>query len=90
MTGKGLPAPTLNELYVYATNGCNCACRHCWIVPEDSGKADRPVHFIDPKVFATAVEEAMPLGLNAVKWTGGEPTIHPKFDKLLQSRKSMV
>ena len=63
--------PTLNELYVYVTNGCNCACRHCWIVPENSGKAGRPVHFIAPEIFAAAVEEALPLGLNAVKWTGG-------------------
>jgi len=87
MTGKGLPTPTLNELYVYVTNGCNCACRHCWIVPEDSGNANRPVHFIDPQVFAAAVEEAIPLGLNAIKWTGGEPTIHPDFDKLLGIQK---
>jgi SynChlorMet cassette radical SAM/SPASM protein ScmF len=80
--------PTLNELYVYVTNGCNCACRHCWIVPENSGKAGRPVHFIAPKIFEAAVEEALPLGLNAVKWTGGEPTIHPEFSRLLQIQKN--
>ncbi len=78
------PVPVLHELYVYVTNGCNCACRHCWIVPEDSGKAGRPVHFIDSEIFAAAIEEAMPLGLNSVKWTGGEPTIHPAFEKLLK------
>jgi SynChlorMet cassette radical SAM/SPASM protein ScmF len=79
--------PTLNELYVYVTNGCNCACRHCWIVPENSGKAGRPVHFIAPEIFEAAVKEALPLGLNAVKWTGGEPTIHPEFARLLQIQK---
>ena len=79
--------PSLNELYVYVTNGCNCACRHCWIVPEDSGKTGRPVHFLDPQVFEDAVEEAIPLGLNSVKWTGGEPTIHPDFNKLLRIQK---
>ena len=51
-------------------------------MPEDSGKEGRPVRFLDPQIFAAAVEEAKPLGLNSVKWTGGEPTIHPDFDKL--------
>jgi SynChlorMet cassette radical SAM/SPASM protein ScmF len=78
------PVPVLNELYVYVTNGCNCSCRHCWIVPEDSGKVGRPVHFLAPGTFAAAIEEAVPLGLNSVKWTGGEPTIHPAFEKLLK------
>ncbi len=87
MTEQRLPTPLLNELYVYVTNGCNCACRHCWIVPEASGKAGRPIHFIDPEIFDAAVEEAKPLGLDAVKWTGGEPTIHPHFDRLLQLQK---
>jgi SynChlorMet cassette radical SAM/SPASM protein ScmF len=87
MTRKASTIPTLNELYVYVTNGCNCACRHCWIVPEDSGKAGRPIRFIDPQVFAAAVGEAMPLGLHAIKWTGGEPTIHPDFDRLLEIQK---
>ena len=63
MTEQAPSIPSLNELYVYVTNGCNCACRHCWIVPEDSGKAGRPVSFLDPQVFEAAVEEALPLGL---------------------------
>jgi SynChlorMet cassette radical SAM/SPASM protein ScmF len=87
MTEQGSSIPVLGELYVYATNGCNCACQHCWIVPEDSGNAGRPVHFLDPQVFAAAVREARPLGLSSVKWTGGEPTIHPHFDRLLNIQK---
>ena len=87
MTEQVLPAPSLKELYVYVTNGCNCSCRHCWIVPEDSGKVSHPVHFIAPEVFEAAVEEAKLLGLRSIKWTGGEPTIHPHFDTLLQMQK---
>jgi len=87
MTEQVSPIPALNELYVYVTNGCNCACRHCWIVPEDSCRTDRPVHFLTPEIFAAAVEEAIPLGLKSVKWTGGEPTIHPLFEKLLKIQR---
>ena len=87
MTEQVSSIPPLNELYVYVTNGCNCACRHCWIVPDKKGAAGHGVRFIDPKVFEAAVEEAKPLGLGSVKWTGGEPTIHPQFDRLLQIQK---
>ena len=87
MNGQAPAIPALHELYVYATNGCNCACRHCWIIPEDSGKAGRPIHFIELEIFEAAIEEAKPIGLNSVKWTGGEPTIHPQFDRLLQIQK---
>ena len=87
MNGQASPMPVLHELYVYATNGCNCACRHCWIIPEDSGKAGRPIHFIKPEIFEAVVEEAKPMGLSSVKWTGGEPTIHPQFDALLRIQK---
>ncbi len=34
-----------------------------------------------------AVVEAKPLGLQTVKWTGGEPTIHPQFARLLALEK---
>jgi len=87
MNGQTLPIPALQELYVYATNGCNCACRHCWIIPKDSGKSGNSIDFIEPDIFEAAVKEAKPMGLNSVKWTGGEPTIHPEFGMLLQIQK---
>ena len=36
VSGEQLPAPTvppLNQLYFYLTEGCNLACRHCWLAP---------------------------------------------------------
>jgi len=71
--------PPLHTFYVYLTSGCNCACRHCWIVPASSGAGI----FLDPALLRTAIEEALPLGLQALKWTGGEPTLHPRFPELL-------
>jgi len=88
MTSKVVSVPTLTEFYVYVTNGCNCACRHCWIVPADQSVAKQgKTRFIDPKLLDLAIREALPLGLTALKWTGGEPTTHPGFDQLLRIQK---
>jgi SynChlorMet cassette radical SAM/SPASM protein ScmF len=77
----GLPA--LAQLYVYVTDACNCSCIHCWIVSEKAGA----INFLPPEVLEAAIQEALPLGLNALKWTGGEPTIHPEFPRLLAIQK---
>ncbi len=75
--------PPLATLYVYLTSGCNCACRHCWIVPEAAANASA----LAPSILRRAVEQALPLGLQALKWTGGEPTIHPEFAACLALQK---
>jgi len=78
-----LDVPNLNELYVYVTNGCNCACRHCYIIAGDAAGPGGKTRFIDPQLLDRAIGEALPLGLAGLKWTGGEPTIHPDFPGLL-------
>lgn len=75
--------PPLHTFYVYLTSGCNCACRHCWIVPASAGANV----LLDPGRLRRAIEEALPLGLRALKWTGGEPTLHPRFAELLALQK---
>jgi len=77
--------PPLNQLYVYVTDACNCACIHCWIV--SGKKPEGGNHFIAPEILEKAIEEARPLGLTSLKWTGGEPTIHPDFPALLAIQK---
>jgi SynChlorMet cassette radical SAM/SPASM protein ScmF len=81
---NGNQIPALSQLYVYVTSVCNCACKHCWIVPDDSSSKKDATKFLTPDLFEAAVREAKPLGLASVKWTGGEPTIHPDFAGLLQ------
>ena len=63
--------PPLNSYYVYLTGGCNLACKHCWLEPtfqKDSGTGGH----LDYELFALAIEEGLPLGLNRIKLTGGE------------------
>ncbi len=79
--------PVLSTLYLYLTEGCNCACSHCWFVAERD--TQDPKHGVMLKVDALrrAIEQALPLGLTSLKWTGGEPTLHPQFPELLQIQK---
>ena len=34
-----------------------------------------------------AIEQALPLGLTSLKWTGGEPTLHPQFSEFLKMQE---
>lgn len=77
--------PALNTLYVYVTEGCNCACKHCWIITPELGR--KRGAFITPELLEAAITEAKPLGLSSLKWTGGEPTYHPDFPTLLAIQK---
>ena len=73
----------LNTLYFYLTEGCNLACRHCWMGPRFDATGTRyPV--LPVALFETALRQAKPLGLTGVKLTGGEPLLHPHFTGLLE------
>lgn len=75
--------PRLNLLYFYLTEGCNLACRHCWLAPRlDTAGSRYPT--LPVELFETALREARPLGLSGVKLTGGEPLLHPQFERLLE------
>lgn len=78
--------PPLHMLYVYVTDQCNCRCRHCWIMPAEEVPG-APRNYLDCALFEQAVIEAKPLGLQTVKWTGGEPTIHPELPRLLEIQR---
>jgi SynChlorMet cassette radical SAM/SPASM protein ScmF len=80
------PTP-LDQLYVYVTDGCNCACRHCWIVPAKKAGGGKAARYLSPALLEAAVEEAVPLGLTTLKWTGGEPTMHPDLAALLDVQR---
>ncbi|MGE5343149.1 MAG: SynChlorMet cassette radical SAM/SPASM protein ScmF [Candidatus Omnitrophota bacterium] len=76
------PVP-LTQLYFYLTEGCNLACRHCWLSPklqtQNNNLASLPV-----EIFRSIVDQAIPLGLKSVKLTGGEPLMHPAIYEILE------
>lgn len=68
----------LNSIYFYLTEGCNLACRHCWIAPKyQTGDISYP--YLDVNLFRFILRQAKHLGLSAVKLTGGEPLLHPRI-----------
>jgi SynChlorMet cassette radical SAM/SPASM protein ScmF len=72
----------LSQIYYYLTEGCNLACRHCWLAPKFDAKGNRyPTLPVD--LFEASIQEAKPLGLRSVKLTGGEPLLHPQILRLL-------
>jgi SynChlorMet cassette radical SAM/SPASM protein ScmF len=80
---KAISSWPLNTIYFYLTKGCNLRCRHCWIQPKFQGEG-QSYPSLAPEVFRSIVEEAKPLGLKSVKFTGGEPLIHPQILELLE------
>jgi SynChlorMet cassette radical SAM/SPASM protein ScmF len=80
-TPADFPFP-LHTLYFYLTEGCNLACRHCWIAPKfQSGAKVYPSLPFD--MLKDIVRQAKPLGLGSVKLTGGEPLMHPDIFAIL-------
>jgi len=70
--------PSLSMLYCYLTQGCNLACKHCWLSPPlETGAPKYPVMQVSD--FERAISEAKPLGLQTVKLTGGEPLLHSEI-----------
>jgi organic radical activating enzyme len=74
--------PSIHRLYFYLTESCNLSCRHCYLAPKFDSTGDK-YPTIPIELFKTAIREAKPLGLKQVKLTGGEPLLHPQFEKLL-------
>ncbi len=75
-------APPLDRIYFYLTEGCNQACRHCWISPRFDPDGGREPS-LPVELFERAVTEAGALGLSGVKLTGGEPLLHPRFTEII-------
>ncbi len=73
----------LRQIYFYLTEGCNLACRHCWIAPKYQ-TGDHTYPSLDIDLFRSILDQAKPLGLSNVKLTGGEPLLHPKIREILK------
>lgn len=75
--------PPLSQIYFYLTQGCNLACRHCWLAPpfdEDGNKYPSLLLTL----FKQAIKEGKDLGLSSVKLTGGEPLLHPDIFAIIE------
>ncbi len=79
--------PPLSHIYFYLTEGCNLACRHCWIAPTFQ-TGERKYPSLDVDLFRSILTQAKALGMGAVKLTGGEPLLHPRIRELIEIVKA--
>ncbi|MGD0995604.1 MAG: radical SAM protein [Candidatus Bathyarchaeia archaeon] len=62
------------------TNDCNLNCNMCY-----RGKRRAGVGYMDFDLFKRVVDEAAQIGdVTLSLFLGGEPTLHPRFDKLIE------
>jgi organic radical activating enzyme len=64
-------------LYIQITRRCNFKCAHCVFCCTEKGKD------MKWEVFKAAVKTANKNKVNTLNLGGGEPTIHPEFEKFL-------
>ncbi|MBW1772923.1 MAG: radical SAM protein, partial [Deltaproteobacteria bacterium] len=69
------------------TEGCNLKCRHCWVAPKYQASGNLST-VLDPDLFRSIIEQAIPLGLSGVKLTGGEPLLHLHIREILKVVRS--
>lgn len=75
------PIDIPNEIVFEATTTCNLNCKTCAI---DKSKPEN----IDLKTAKEIMWEAKKLGIKAVRFTGGDPLLHPEIGKLLLYAKT--
>lgn len=77
--------PPLRSLYVYGTDRCNHGCYHCY-QPTRRQRGNEPrIEDGEPSTarILALIDEAIPLGLRSVKFTGGEPFLRSDLVELV-------
>ena len=70
------------RLSVELTNICNLHCSYC--VRDEDALYHTPAQFLSTELFESIVRQAREaIGITHVNFTGGEPTLHPKFGEIL-------
>jgi SynChlorMet cassette radical SAM/SPASM protein ScmF len=77
----------LRSIYFYPTESCNLRCIHCWIqpsyAPDELSYRKLNRENVSVEIMEKVVQDALPLGLNHIKVTGGEPFLAPNLFEYL-------
>jgi SynChlorMet cassette radical SAM/SPASM protein ScmF len=82
MIPQDVATPPLRSIYFYLTHECNQRCPHCWIDPRREGGFQSARPTLDQ--YLRLIDAAVPLGLDYVKLTGGEPLLRPEVRPLIE------
>jgi len=72
-------APAIRELFLHLTDRCNLTCRHCYYRNSHRSPLD-----LSPAAIEKLIGILTDSGLEKVTLSGGEPSLHPAFPKLLK------
>ena len=85
---KSIPDYGPRRLTVELTNICNLHCSYC--LRDEDALYHNPANFLSVELFTQAAREARDaMGIEQVMFTGGEPTLHPDFGKLLSAVRAL-
>lgn len=77
----------INYLRVSVTDRCNLRCHYC--MPEGGVTLRPPEEILRLEEIARLVEVAVGLGINRIRFTGGEPLVRKNFPYLVASTASL-
>jgi SynChlorMet cassette radical SAM/SPASM protein ScmF len=79
----------LRSIYFYPTESCNLRCIHCWVrphyAPDAAAYQSQNGANVTVEAMEKVIRQALPLGLQHIKFTGGEPLLSPLFFDYLAS-----
>lgn len=81
--GRGFHLRTPPLAWLELTRKCNLTCDHCYI---DAGRARRDE--MPTSRWFSLLDEMAAMGVWAVAFTGGEPTLHPDFAEIVRHARS--
>ncbi len=77
----------LNYLRMSLTEACNMACIYC--LPKGFPGWKDAKNFLSEKHAITILKAFRKLGFSKVRFTGGEPTLHPKVLEIISSARAL-
>lgn len=84
LTKTSTPDYGPRRLTVELTNICNLHCSYC--LRDEDALYHNPANFLPVELFARAAGEARDvMNVEQIMFTGGEPTLHPDFEKLIEA-----
>jgi uncharacterized radical SAM superfamily Fe-S cluster-containing enzyme len=78
--------PCLSQIDL--SNRCNLTCPVCFASANQAGYLSEPTYEMVVEML-TALRERKPVPVTAVQFTGGEPTMHPDFFRIIQKANEL-
>jgi len=76
----------LNFLWLELTNKCNLSCQHCYADSSPKIPLYSKMKYED---WCSAIKQAYEMNCTAIQFIGGEPTIYPKLNELIEYSNSI-